>query len=79
MATRPRRSHVHRDADLRGDVDQTVYSEDVFALPHPAHLAGQEAQFFGRVEVLERQFGDVADYSLAQLRAQGSAGGARHG
>jgi hypothetical protein len=33
LTIRPRRSHAHRNPDVRGGVDQAVEGEDVFALP----------------------------------------------
>jgi hypothetical protein len=74
MPIRPRSSHAHGDADVRGGVDQAVDGEDVVALSQPAHLAGREAEFFRRCDVLEFEFGDAAEDALAQLRAQGGAG-----
>ena len=74
LTKRPRRSHAHRDPDVRGGIDQPVEGEDVLLCFKPAHLPGREAEFVRCLEVLEIQFGDSVDYPRAQLRAQGGIG-----
>jgi hypothetical protein len=43
LPIRPRRSHTHRDPDVRGGIDQPVESEDVLLCFKPAHLPGRQA------------------------------------